>query len=117
MPSIGQVELQSLSWLSGNKSDRPSFEVIRGGLLSGPRPFRVFALPTGLLFLEVKNKPGTGSGPSKAVLIGAVAGGAIGALIGGLVAESFKGTDQQESSYDMCGEDELIELARSHQVR
>jgi hypothetical protein len=108
MPSAGHVELQSLSWLNGNKSDRPSFQVLRGG-----RPFRVFGLKSGLLFLEVRHKPGSGSssGTSNAVVIGAVAGGAVGALIGGLIAESFKGTDQQDHCYDMCGEEELIEMA------
>jgi hypothetical protein len=114
MHKAAQCELQSSRWLAGNTADRPSFHaMIRRGL-SGPRPFQVFALPTGMLFLELKQKPGTGgNGPNGAVVVGAVLGGAIGACIGAAVAGSTSsGTPELEGGFDMCGEDQLIELAR-----
>ena len=55
-----QVEMQSVALLERHKADRPSFEVLRRNLLTGNRAFRVFAMPSGLLFLEVRTKPGTG---------------------------------------------------------
>jgi hypothetical protein len=112
---MGQVELQSLTWLQKNAADRPSFEAVLRRGLGGPRPFRVFALPNGLLFLELKQKAGSGGGgPSNVVVAGAVLGGAVGAVIGGIIAGSMSSDEAQtESGFDYYDEDRLIELART----
>lgn len=111
----GQVQLQSMSWLQGNTADRPSFEAIVRKGLTGPRPYRVFALPNGLLFLPVKTITGGGGGDGKnAVIVGAVLGGAIGAVIGGAIASSMSsGSSGTETGFDYCDEDQLIELAHT----
>ncbi len=108
MNNSGQFELQSTKWLAGNTADRPSFAVIVRG-----RPFQVFALPTGLLFLELRHKPGAGGDGKGLVLAGAIAGGMIGGLIAAGIASSLKGTPDQETGFDLCDEDQLFELARS----
>lgn len=111
---MGQMELQSMSFLQGNTSDRPSFEVIVRKGLSGPRPYRVFALPNGLLFLELRHKVGNGGGGSSAVVVGAVLGGAIGAVIGGAIASSMSSASNEvETGFEYFDEDRLIELART----
>jgi hypothetical protein len=114
MKTSSEFELQSNRWLAGNSADRPSFSAsVRRGL-SGPRPFQVFLLPTGLLFLELKHRPGApGTGPSGAVVAGAVLGGAIGACIGAAIASSMSGPAESESGFEYMDEDQLFDLARS----
>jgi hypothetical protein len=108
-----QVEMQSVALLERHKADRPSFEVLRRNLLTGNRAFRVFAMPSGLLFLEVRTKPGTGhSGAPKAAIIGGVLGGAVGAVIGGIIDSNSAPTPERETGFDMLDEDQLIDLAR-----
>jgi hypothetical protein len=113
MHKSSSCELQSTKWLAGNTADRPSFAVTIGGTFTGPRPFQVFALPTGLLFLELRNKPGAGGDGQKLVMAGAIAGGLIGGLIAAGIASSMSGTPDRETGFDLCDEDQLFELART----
>lgn len=109
-----QMELQSTGWLQGCSTDRPSFQALIARGLSSPRPFQVFSLPNGFLFLELRNQPGSrGNAASGAVVAGAVLGGAIGAVIGGMIAGSASQDATVESGFERCSEDELFELARS----
>jgi hypothetical protein len=107
------VELQSSRWMQGNTSDRPSFNVlISRGL--GERRFQVFAMSKGLLCLDKGPAKSGGSGDeagNRAVVAGAVMGGAIGALIGAAVASNMSGSAGREERYDLCSEDELLDLA------
>jgi hypothetical protein len=113
MYGTGQLELQSTAWLNKSTHDRPSFMVTRRGMFGGPRPFQVFALPTGLLFLELKNKVGVGNGPNGAVVAGAVLAGPLGALMGAAIANNCSGPAEQENGFDLYDEDQLFELAGS----
>jgi hypothetical protein len=106
--------MQSVALLERHKADRPSFEVFRRGALSSPQAFRVFALPAGLLFLELRQKPGSGSnGPGKGAVAGAVLGGAVGAVIGCMIDNSMAEGPEVESGFDMMDEEQLIELAQT----
>jgi hypothetical protein len=114
MQSGGHVELQSDRWLKGHTSDRPSFNVlIAQGF--GNRRFQVFAMTKGLLFLDKGPVKGGGAGDdagNRAVMVGAVMGGALGAVIGAAVASNMSGPAGPEERYDLCSEDELLDLAK-----
>jgi hypothetical protein len=111
---IMYVELRSTAWLDNNTADRPSFAASICGTFSGPQPFQVFAMERGLLFLELRNKPGSGGSVStNAVVAGAVLGGAIGAVIGGMLTSKAGRPAEPEQGFSLLSEDELIELARS----
>src|SRR5688500_7143132 len=113
MRRSAQVEMQSVALLQRHQADRPSFEVHRPGTLSGSRPFRAFALPAGLLFLELRQKPGTGhKGPGKAAIAGAVLGGAVGAVIGGMIDSSTAEAGEIETGFDLLDEEQLVDLAQ-----
>jgi hypothetical protein len=109
------VELQSARWMQGHTSDRPSFNVlISKGF--GERRFQVFAMTKGLLCLDKGPAKGGGMGgdeaANRAVMVGAVMGGALGAVIGAAVASNMSGPSRGgEERYDLCSEDELLDLA------
>jgi hypothetical protein len=116
MYTAGHQELQSNRWLQGHTGDRPSFDAIIARGFSGNRRFQVFAMTRGLLCLD-KGKPISGSGSdldTRAVVIGGVLGGALGAMVGAAVASNTPmGRAPVEPNYDLCSEDELLELART----
>jgi hypothetical protein len=98
--------------MQGNTSDRPSFSVlISRGL--GERRFQVFAMTKGLLCLDKgpAKSGGIGDAGNRAVLTGAVLGGAIGAMVGAAIASNMPGSAGREERYDLCDEDELLDLA------
>jgi hypothetical protein len=104
--------------MQGNTSDRPSFSVlISRGL--GERRFQVFAMTKGLLCLDkgpaksggIGGIGGIGDAGNRAVLTGAVLGGAIGAMVGAAIASNMPGSAGREERYDLCDEDELLDLA------
>lgn len=107
------VELQSSRWMQGNTSDRPSFNVlISGGLRE--RRFQVFAMTKGLLALDKGPAKGGGGGDdaaNQAVMVGAMMGGALGAVIGAAVASNMSVGGGTEQRYDLCSEDELLDIA------
>ena len=114
MFNSGQLELQSTKWVQRNTSDRPSFKAKISRGFSGSRRYQVFALPKGLLFLEVRNKMGNaGSTATSAIVAGAVVGGALGAMMGAALASAAAGPAEGEEGFEMCGEAELLELARA----
>jgi hypothetical protein len=109
----GQQQLQSHTWLQGHTGDRPSFDAVIARGWSGPRQFQVFAMPQGLLCLDKgPPKTGPGSADQRAVMAGAVLGGALGAAIAMAVSSSMNSTEGRQDNYDMCSEEELLELAR-----
>lgn len=108
-----QLELQSSGWLHGGSADRPSFQAMIARGLSGPRAFQVFAMPNGLLFLELRKQGGgCGSPNTGAMVTGALLGGAIGAVIGGMLTSGDSTSPEWEPGLDRRSEDELYELAR-----
>ena len=114
MFKAGQLELQSTAWVQKNTNDRPSFRARTRGTFSGPRKYQVFALPKGLLFLELRNKLGSdGDTAKRAIMAGAVLGGLVGAAMGAALAGAASGPAEGEESFEMSGEAELLELARS----
>jgi hypothetical protein len=112
----GQVEMQSDRWMRGNTSDRPSFNVLIDRGWGGQRRYQVFAMTKGLLFLDKgKGKSGglSDDGVNQAVVAGAVLGGVMGAAIGAAIASGMSGpSGGSEQRYDLCSEEELLELAR-----
>jgi hypothetical protein len=112
MYTPGQMQMQSAALLQGYAGDRPAFEAIVCRTFSA-KPFQVFALPQGLLFLELRNKPGSGGGGNNnnAIVIGAVLGGMIGAGIAAALADANAAPADTEN-FDMCSEDELFALAQ-----
>lgn len=109
----GQVEMQSNRWMQGHTADRPSFNVLLCRGFGGARRFQVFAMTKGLLCLD-KGPPrsgGDGDGANKAVVAGAVLGGAMGAIIGAAIASNMSVDCGGEPRYDLCSEEELLELA------
>jgi len=108
------VELQSNRWMQGHTSDRPSFNVLisRG---FGERRFQVFAMTKGLLCLDkgaIKGGDMGDDAAGRAVMVGAVMGGALGAVIGAAIASNMStGSGSREERYDLCSEDELLDLA------
>ena len=110
------VELQSDRWMKGNTSDRPSFNVLlsRG---FGDRRFQVFAMTKGLLCLDkgpAKSGGGGDDAANRAVMAVALLGGAMGAVIGAAIASNMTaGGGVAEERYDLCSEDELLDLAAS----
>lgn len=107
----GQQQMKSAAWLQGYAGDRPSFQATLVRTFSN-RPFQVFALPQGLLFLELRHKPGSGGGGNQnAIVAGAVLGGALGACLAGALTANASDAGRVEN-FDMCSEEELFELAR-----
>src|SRR5262245_12742612 len=105
----GQQQMKSSAWLQGHAGDRPSFQATVVKTFSA-KPFQVFAMPQGLLLLELKNKPGSaGSGNNGAIVAGAVLGGALGACLAGALTANANETARLEN-FDMCSEEELFQL-------
>jgi hypothetical protein len=105
--------MQSAALLQRYAGDRPSFEATVCRTFS-TRNYQVFALPQGLLFLEIRNKPGSGRGGdvnTNALVAGAVLGGAIGACIAGALTSNETAYETKEN-FDMCSEEELFQLAK-----
>jgi len=111
MYSPGQQQLQSATWLQNYSGDRPSFQAIVRRTLS-TRPYQVFVMPQGLLFLELRHKLGCGGNNNQnAIVVGAMLGGAIGACIGAAVAGSDVGAPSRIENFESCTEEELFALA------
>jgi hypothetical protein len=107
------MQLQSMEWLQGHTGDRPTFDATISNTFFGSRNYHVFVMPQGLLLLHAHNKPGQAdSGPSKAVVAGAVLGGALGACIGAAVASNASVAAQRETGFQLYSEEELYALAR-----
>ncbi|HEX5106243.1 MAG TPA: hypothetical protein VFV87_20630 [Pirellulaceae bacterium] len=109
------MELQSNRWMQGNTSDRPSFDVLISRGLGGARRFQVFLMTKGLLCLD-KGPPRAGGGGggdnNGAIVAGAMLGGLAGAAIAhALTSNSGGSCHAHEERYDLCDEDELLELA------
>jgi hypothetical protein len=108
------LELQSTALLRKHTADRPSFETVIRGSFSGPRAFQVFAMPKGLLFIELRNLPGgIDAGVSRWAILGGMYGGALGALALGLLLRKTSSPAEREESFDMCSDEQLFEIARS----
>lgn len=115
----GAQELSSNRWMSQHTGDRPAFQadISRGLFRSGH--FQVFAMPQGLLCLEMRHKD-YGNLGNHGHNVGAAwfMFGAIGGLAAGLAAardnERYGAAPAQrwEASFDTMQEDELLELAR-----
>jgi hypothetical protein len=106
----GQQQMKSAAWLQGHAGDRPSFQAKLVKTFSS-KLYQVFAMPQGLLLLELRNKPGTGGGGNNgAIVAGAVLGGAIGACLAGALTANASETARVEN-FDMCSDEELFELA------
>jgi hypothetical protein len=118
----GQQELRSTQTWSQNSGDRPAFQadVQRGLFRSGH--FQVFAMPRGLLFLEMRLKDygqlGGGGGVNIGQIALAVNFGMLGAFAGAMAAQrdaqryGSRPADRWEAGFDLLGEDDLLELAR-----
>jgi hypothetical protein len=111
MPAFasGHCALASANILATHTGDRPSFQadVSRGLFSSGH--FQIFALPTGLLFLEMQLKDH-----------GNLGGGSYGTGLAGAAAAwndaqryGARPEDSWETGLDALSEDELFELASS----
>jgi hypothetical protein len=119
MYQSGQLELRCSALLNTNTAGRPTFEAtIRRGW-GGQRQYQVFVMPQGLLFLERCDQKETVqlTGNQRTVLALAMFGGAIGGLIGGMIAkpkvnQSDVVPAKRESGLELKSDDELLELAR-----
>jgi hypothetical protein len=112
MYASGQQQLQSATWLQQFSSDRPSFHALVCHTLLPNRPYLVFVMPQGLLFIETKYRPGMpGNRNNNAIVMGAVLGGAIGACIGAAIANANSYSESQAENLDMYSEEQLYELA------
>ena len=117
----GQYELRSSSIMANHTGDRPSFQadVSRGWFGSGH--FQVFAMPQGLLFLQMQLKDygNLGSNANYAGMAMAMSFGAIGGLAAGMAAardaERYgeRPEDKWETGLDALSEDELLDMAKS----
>jgi len=115
MYNSGQMEMQSDRWMRGNTGDRPSFNVLLSRGFGRERRFQVFAMTKGLLGLDKGLPKGACEGPNGAVVAGAVMGGVVGAMLAHAVtSNSSSGSNYGgEERYDLCSEEELLELAAS----
>ena len=110
MPAFtaGYHEMASASILANHTGDRPSFQadVTRGLFNSGH--FLIFAMPQGLLFLEMRlrDNGNLGGGSYGTGLAGAAAAWNDGERYG------FAPPDKWESGLDALAEDQLLDLAR-----
>jgi len=110
MYTPGQMQLQSVGLLNGHAGDRPSFRATVCRTFSA-RPYQVFAMEQGLLFLERRDKPGRAKNNTNALVVGAVLGGAIGACVASALVS---GADSEaETGLESLREEDLFELARS----
>jgi len=104
------LPLQSTRMIAEHSGDRPSFQVDidRGLFRSGH--FQVFAMPQGLLCVEMRLKDqgmlGVGNGSGT--------GGLMGALAAAGDAERYGAApeDRWEAGFELCTDEQLLELAR-----
>jgi hypothetical protein len=110
----GVQTLQSEGILRRHAGDRPSFRASIARTFSSPT-FQVFAMPQGLLFIELRYKPqAVAAGPSKAALLLTSNGGAIGGLVAGMIESGRERHEPEwETGLELCSDDELVALARS----
>jgi len=103
--------MKSAAWLQGHSGDRPSFQATVCRTFS-TRPYQVFAMPQGLLFLEVRNKPGVAKEANTgAIVLGGVLGGALGAGIAHAMTSGPSDSGKAEN-FELCSEDELFQIAK-----
>jgi hypothetical protein len=108
----GVQTLQSEQILQQHAGDRPSFRATIARTFSSPT-FEVFAMPQGLLFLELRYKP-QAEGPSKAAVFLTATGGAVGGLLAGMIESGRERREPEwETGLELCSDDELIAVARS----
>jgi len=111
MPAFtaGHYELATTSILANHTGDRPSFQgdVSRGLFKSGH--FQIFAMPQGLLFLEMRLRDYGNLGPQAPM-----GGGVMGAAAAWQEGEryGFAPPDKWETGLDAMSEGELLDLAR-----
>ncbi len=111
MPTFtaGYHDLATTSILANHTGDRPSFQadVTRGLFNSGH--FQIFAMPQGLLFLEMRLRDYGNLGPQ------CYGGGLAGAAAAWQEGEryGFAPPDKWETGHDAKSEDELLDLAAS----
>src|SRR5438874_106485 len=110
MYTPGQMQLQSVTILQNHSVDRPSFQATVSRAFS-TRPYQVFAMPQGLLFLERRDKVGAAKDNTNALVFGAVMGGMIGACIASALVNSTE--SDAETGLEHLREEELFELART----
>ena len=110
MYSPGQQQMQSANWLHGHAADRPSFQATVCRTFS-TRPYQVFLMPQGMLFLALKNKPGSAKDNNGAVVAGAVMGGLIGACIAQAMTSGPSDSGRSEN-FELCSEEELLQIAK-----
>jgi hypothetical protein len=113
MYNPGAMQLSSMNWLNNNANDRPSFQAIIPGTFS-TRKYQVFSMPQGLLFLERRDKAGSGGGEpnNQAIVMGAVLGGMVGACIAHAIT-SNSAPAEAETGLECLREEDLFELART----
>ncbi len=112
MYAPGQQQLQSATWLQQFSADRPSFHALVCHTLLPNRPYHVFAMPQGLLFIATRHRPGMPGNPNNnAIVMGAVLGGAVGACIGAAIANANSYSESQTENLDMYSEEQLFQLA------
>ena len=103
--------MKSAAWLQGHAGDRPSFQATVCRTFSA-RPYQVFAMPQGLLFLELRNKPGAAKEANTgAIVMGGLLGGAIGAGIAHAMTSGPSDSGRSEN-FELCSEDELFQIAQ-----
>jgi len=114
----GAQELQSNRWMSQHTGDRPSFQAdIQRGMF-GSGHFQVFAMPQGLLCLEMRHKDYGNLGQNGPNYGAWMMFGALGGLAAGLAAardaQRYGSAPAQrwEAAFDTMQEDELLDLAR-----
>src|SRR5262245_13694366 len=110
MYTPGQMQLQSVAMLNSSTGDRPSFQATVCRTFSA-RPYQVFMMPQGLLFLERRDKAAMAKDNANAVVVGAVLGGMLGACIASALTSNSD--SQAESGLEHLREEDLFELART----
>jgi hypothetical protein len=116
MYTPGQMQMQSAMLLQNYAGDRPSFQAIVCRTFS-TRPFQVFAMPQGLLFLELRKKGGMGGGGDNDNMGAIIMGGMLGGVIGACIAQAMTSNPAADASrmenFDTYTEDELFRIAAS----
>ena len=110
MYTPGQMQLQSVAILNRNPSDRPSFHAMVSRTFS-TRPYQVFLMPQGILFLQRRDKPAAVNTNTNAIVVGAVLGGAIGACVASAITSNA--APEAETGLENLREEDLFELART----
>src|SRR5262245_24433934 len=112
----GQMQMQSAMLLQNYAGDRPSFQAIVSRTFSA-RPFQVFTMPQGLLFLEVRKRGGMGGGGDNDNMGAVIMGGMLGGVIGACIAQAMTSNPSADASrlenFETYTEDELYRIAAS----